>query len=109
MMDENITELLRLVKENPDLPILPLVDGDIVVGGEYGWWLGAFGRCYIDEYIIDEWYGDGCVRLKSDGGEDAIIEGMAEIKYDGTEADYDRAEAELKTMWQRAIFINIVP
>lgn len=34
-----ITEFIELVKANPDLPIIPMVDAEIV-GDDYGWWLG---------------------------------------------------------------------
>ena len=30
IMSEKVKELLRLVKENPDLPIVPMVDCDVV-------------------------------------------------------------------------------
>lgn len=105
-MNNNITELLRLVKENPDLPILPMVDGEIVCGDEYGRWVGSFGKCRVDEYVIDKWYGDGCIQFKDDD-DDRLIEGIAEHKYNGTEEDYQRAEEELKTMWIKAIIVNI--
>ena len=106
-MNENIEKLLQLIKENPDLPILPMVDGEVCGGDDYNYWMGAWGRCCIDEYLIDEWYGDGCVRFKSDGDEDTIIEGIAEIKYDGTDEDYEKAEKEVASMWKKAIVVYI--
>lgn len=106
-MNENIEKLLQLIKENPDLPILPMVDGEVCGGDDYNYWMGAWGRCRIDEYLIDEWYGDGCVRFKSDGDEDTIIEGIAEIKYDGTDEDYEKAEKEVASMWKKAIVVYI--
>lgn len=35
-------ELLKLIKENPDLPIVPMVDSE-VVQDDFGYWLGAWG------------------------------------------------------------------
>lgn len=106
-MNEGINELLKLVKENPELPIMAMVSGEVCGGNEYAYWMGSIHRCCIDEYLIDEWYGDGCVRFKSDADEDTIIEGIAEQKYDGTDEDYDRAEEEIKTLWKRAIIVYV--
>lgn len=50
---ENREELFRLIKENPELPIVPMVDADIV-GDDSGYWLGAWGRAEVDEYFISE-------------------------------------------------------
>lgn len=50
---ENREELFRLIKENPELPIVPMVDADIV-GDDCGYWLGVWGRAEVDEYFISE-------------------------------------------------------
>src|SRR5690554_4846945 len=52
---QNIDTLLTLIKENPGLEILPMVDSDIVESDEYGWWVGDWGFAEIDEY----WCGEG--------------------------------------------------
>lgn len=49
----NRAELFRLMQENPDLPIVPMVNSD-VVADDCGYWLGAWGRAYVDEYFISE-------------------------------------------------------
>lgn len=46
---ERNEELLKLVAENPDLPIIALVDWE-VVGDEHGRWLGHFSRVELGEY-----------------------------------------------------------
>ena len=51
VMNEKITELLRLIKENPDLPILPMVDGEICAGDDYGYWSGSWGTARVDEFL----------------------------------------------------------
>lgn len=47
----NIQELLKLISENPELTVVPMVDSDIV-GEDYGRWLGSFGSCCIGEYAL---------------------------------------------------------
>ncbi len=50
---QNREELLKLIRENPDLPIVPMVEYD-VVSEDYGYWTGAWGSAYIDEYVVVE-------------------------------------------------------
>lgn len=40
---------LKLVKKNPTLPIVPMVDCE-VVGGEDCYWAGSFGSASVGEY-----------------------------------------------------------
>lgn len=49
-MQENLQELIRLVQENPELPVICEVDGEICCGDEY--YLGEFGRCFVGEYAV---------------------------------------------------------
>lgn len=42
---------LKLIKKNPTLPIVPMVDNEIV-GEDYGYWLGAFGSAEVGEYAL---------------------------------------------------------
>lgn len=51
-MKENLQELIRLVQENPELPVICEVDGEICCGDEYAWYLGEFGRCFVGEYAV---------------------------------------------------------
>jgi hypothetical protein len=40
---------LKLVRKNPTLPIVPMVDSDIVAE-DCGYWMGAFGSASVGEY-----------------------------------------------------------
>jgi hypothetical protein len=42
-------ELFKLMQENPELPVVPMVDGEIP-GDDSGYWLGAWGSARVDEY-----------------------------------------------------------
>lgn len=50
-------ELIKLISENPELPILPMVDYEVVCE-DGGRWLGSFGNCYVGEYALfnDRYY-----------------------------------------------------
>lgn len=44
----NREEFFKLMKENPDLPIFPMIDCEIACE-DYGRFLGAWGNSYIDK------------------------------------------------------------
>jgi hypothetical protein len=108
-MDNEITkELLELVKENPDLPIVPMVFYEVVAGDDFSYWLGKIVKVEIREFAIDYWYGDGAVKYKDDyDAEESLIEAIAEVKYDGTEEDYEKASEEVKNIWTKAIIMFV--
>lgn len=49
---EKLTQLLELMQANPELPVIPCVDGDVVGGDEYYCWLGSWGESAVQEFII---------------------------------------------------------
>ena len=50
-MNDKIQLLLQLIKENSDLPVIPMVYYE-VVDGDYNRWMGSIGDCYVGEYAI---------------------------------------------------------
>lgn len=53
-MKENLQELIRLVQENPELPVVCEVNGEICDGDEYMWGLGELGACWVGSYTFYE-------------------------------------------------------
>lgn len=52
---EKLTQLLELMQANPELPVIPCVDGDVVSGDEYYCWLGSWGEsstCYFGVAVM---------------------------------------------------------
>lgn len=49
-----IEELLNLIKENPDLEILPMVSTECVCDDYFSYWTGKWGKARIDEYWIED-------------------------------------------------------
>lgn len=41
----NIDKLLKLHQEHPDLPIIPMVNGEVVADDTHSYWKGEWGRC----------------------------------------------------------------
>ena len=57
--ETNVEKFINLVKDNHNLPVVPMVDHE-VVGEEWGRWVGSFGDCYVGEFAIynDRYYTD---------------------------------------------------
>ena len=49
---EKLSQLLELMQANPELPVIPCVDGDVVSGDEYYCWLGSWGESAVQEFVI---------------------------------------------------------
>lgn len=54
-MKENIKELIKLIQENPDLPVIPMVESE-AVNYDFTHTVTSFGKAYVEEYAV---YGDG--------------------------------------------------
>jgi hypothetical protein len=60
MENENVKNLLELVVENPDLPIVCMVESEIVYDFDYSRWLAQIGYCVVGEFASykDRFYCD---------------------------------------------------
>ena len=52
-MSNSAKELVRLITENPELLVVPMVDSDIVDDDCCGRYKGSFGKCSVGEYAVD--------------------------------------------------------
>ena len=48
----NIEKLIKLIQENPDLPVIPMVDYEIVADDDYQRWMGSIGDSKIGDFCI---------------------------------------------------------
>lgn len=71
---ENRDELFRLMRENPDLPVIPFVDGAIV-NDDFGLWIASWDGARIDEYLVPK-NPDDCIMFKSDEDIFDVLEKM---------------------------------
>lgn len=49
--DAKYGELLRLIAENPSLPVVPMVNSEVVADDGYAYWFGSFSNSTVDEYV----------------------------------------------------------
>lgn len=103
---QNQEEFLRLIQENPELPICPMVDYE-VVAEDGGRWLGAWGGSYIGEYLM----GNEQVHFRDDSDlyeVDKVLEEMLnEESYEAIETDAEAHEAYAALPWIKAIIVDI--
>ena len=106
LQKQNFENLMNLIQKNPELPIVPMVDGEIP-GEDSGYWLGAWGCARIDEYLLtknQEW-----VVFKSD---DDVFNVLERHLSDEEFARLPDTEKECRPIydalpWTRAIIVNI--
>lgn len=107
MSKENLNKLLELIKENPDLPVIPMVASTGIIGDEFIlYWDASFGQARIDEYVISR-EGEEFLYFKSFCDDDDLAHII--LEYEGIE-DLTREELNAKKdkiPWKKAIFVNI--
>lgn len=52
IMIKVIKEFVKLVEENPTLPVIAMVDGDIIGADDYVRWLGKISSVELGEYTL---------------------------------------------------------
>lgn len=110
---ENVKTLLDLVKENPDLRILPMVDYEVVGGDDYSNWGGSFGKAEIDY----TWNNGERIHFMSHDFEELIeneverLDNAAQVfseKHPLWRSNEERAEKMVKNLdWEKVIVVQI--
>lgn len=103
----NIEILLDLIKENPELPILPMVDSEVVGDDSYTWWLGEWGKAEILHYYM----GAERVHIKEFDDEEDVLYDLNRRDYSDDDI-YDLSDEELDKLyesipWAKAIMVKI--
>ena len=100
---ERINNLLELIKENPNLPIVPMVDSQICAGDDYAWWMGSWGSACIDEYLHD----DERIYFRCDD-EDELIDKVCDNTEDYPDITEEEAEKIVNNYnWTKCICVQI--
>lgn len=73
---QNREELFRLMQQHPDLPVVPMVDAEIVADDCYAWWVGRWGHCELTATYM----GREKIHFKDDDEEDVLAD-MVGCKY----------------------------
>lgn len=95
-------QLFELIRNNPDLPIIPFVDSEIVADDGYMRWIGSWGSSYIIEYTRVEMYEDYPEMIYKDD-----TERYEQFLYDQGWSEETVAKQINKIEWIKAIAVNI--
>lgn len=114
IQQERIELLLKLIKENPELEIVPMVDGELG-GGDFSYWMGSWGKAEIDEVYHE----DERIYFRSID-EDELVDDFADQIFDSEYPNHkylsdeeskivtSKAEQQVQNLgWQKAIVVKI--
>lgn len=77
---ENVKVLLQLIKENPTLPIIPMVATDCVCGDDYSYWMAEWSEARVTKY----WCSDERI-YQYDEDFEGLVEGWIDMNYEDYE------------------------
>ena len=103
-MNKTLNNLIELIKENPDLPVIPMTWGEVCQDCER-YWMGSLSSCEIDEYVCY----DEIVWFKSQGIEELenIIANEEFGVFNAEEIEKRVTEKINSLEWQKAIVVWI--
>lgn len=112
MNREWVEKLIKLMSENPGLPVMCKVDSEIVADDGYAWWLGTFSEKndpQIDEYNTNS---DNVLILKSDEDYESWFEDFFDVDdyKDVPDDEWDefaKKKVDEVAGWKKAIFVSI--
>ena len=109
-MSNKLEDFIRLVKENPDLPVIPMVYYDVVSDDSYSWWMADWGRSEVTEYYM----GNEKLHFKDDDEEEVLADMVGCHYYctpdgrDITDISDDEWDALYQSIpWTKAIVVYI--
>lgn len=96
---ENVKQLFELIKENPELEILPMVSTDCVPSDDFAYWGASWGSAEIDEYLV---IGERIYYKSMD------FDVVVDLMFDDSDCNEDAAKDKAEKMdWIKAIIVRI--
>ena len=99
---KNRESLFKLMKEYPDLPIIPIVDTDVVYDDCCSSWLGSWGYSWKTKYVTSE----ERIYFEDDDDEDLLSDVNGYDWYENA-TDEEVKEAIQNLDWIEAICVRI--
>ncbi len=104
---QNRDELFRLMKENPDLSVVPMVDGEIC-GDDCGFWMGYWGHAAVDEFLVCERY-DYMAFKSDDDVFDVLEKYLSDEEFEKLPESENECRIHYDALpWTKAIIVYIV-
>lgn len=96
---KNIEKLIKLIKDNPDLPVIPMVETEVVGEDTYSRWMASLGDCRVGDFYVGE------ERVYTDKEDLA-----ADLVYSNLELDdeiWQKCRKRANKLIKKAIIVNI--
>lgn len=104
---QNREELFRLMRENPDLPVVAMVDEEVVPDDSCGRWMGSWGSSCIEEYFVGKERTHFREKNDFDAIEEALTDGVMCYEDYENMSDEEAIFAYEHLLWVKAIVVNI--
>lgn len=103
---ENKWQLARLITQYPELPVLCMVEFEVVAGDDCNRWAASLGECKIREYT----YMGELIYWREDA--EKLVDAMAEDAETRINTSYEEARQQAwekvnELPWKKAIVVNI--
>lgn len=106
---KNREELFKLMQENPELPVVAMVDSEIVQDDGYSRWMGAWGSSSIEEYFI----GEERIHFREEDDFDEVEETLTDgqVCYDDFEAmsNIRKEQRQQEAAERLAVISRLIP
>lgn len=102
--DDNFSRLVELTAQYPNLPIVPMVQSEVVQGNEFRRWMGSIGKARYDKFFIGE---DRVYFYDENDIEDCINDGAVVWDGDSISSDEEALKLYRSLPWTEAIVLDI--
>lgn len=103
LSNPKLAQLMELMKENPHLPVVPMVRDEIVCDDCHAYWMGSWGKAKVDLFLIAD---ERIIFKGDDDAYDVLCHFMDPDRLDNmTMAGMYKAYDELP--WKKAIIVYI--
>lgn len=100
---KNREMLVTFMQENPDLPIVPMVDSEIDFDAGSAYWDGILGETRIGEYIV----GEEAVHFKDANDFDGMCNTLFDVLDTECYSETEAMKAYAELPWIKAIIVYI--
>lgn len=107
-MYKEFEQLLSLMKENPDLPVIPMIDAEICAD-DSGYWMGKWNFAEVHEYLIPKNENESLIFKDECYSEEALEKYLTTKEFDSLLEEDDNAIKKVynELPWKKAIFVYI--
>lgn len=99
-------KLIELKNQNPNLPVIPMVESDVVMSDDECYWMGSFGESKICKYLLAD--NRVCIFSPDDIGEiEDVVPCFIGWKEYIEMTDKEAKEYYSNLPWMEAIFTHI--